>query len=179
MACKRKYQKENPEKARERRRKYYKENPEKSREYHRKYYKENPEKSRERMRKWRKENPEKVRENYRKWQKENPEKCREYKQRRRARISNNISEPYDFEAICAYYEYCCLACGDMGDLTVDHVVPVSKGGADAGYNIQPLCQGCNSEKGVRVIEFRYSARALYDEGVCVGDFQPIDDSWYD
>lgn len=40
----------------------------------------------------------------------------------------------------------CLACGRIERLTVDHIVPVSKGGGNSIDNLQPLCFWCNSGK---------------------------------
>jgi 5-methylcytosine-specific restriction endonuclease McrA len=49
----------------------------------------------------------------------------------------------------------CLCCG-RGDvkLTVDHVIPVSLGGASDIGNLQPLCLRCNSAKHNRTLDFR-------------------------
>jgi len=46
----------------------------------------------------------------------------------------------------------CNICGvhfEKRNLTLDHIVPTSKGGPDADDNIQLLCQACNSMKGKR------------------------------
>jgi hypothetical protein len=43
----------------------------------------------------------------------------------------------------------CKPCGATTDLTLDHVIPVSKGGEDNPGNLQVLCKSCNSKKGAK------------------------------
>ncbi len=43
----------------------------------------------------------------------------------------------------------CAKCGAGHDLTVDHIVPRSKGGKNDASNLQWLCRTCNSAKGNR------------------------------
>ena len=40
----------------------------------------------------------------------------------------------------------CVFCGAVDDLTVDHIVPLSRGGNDDRDNLQTLCRSCNSGK---------------------------------
>lgn len=42
----------------------------------------------------------------------------------------------------------CSICKATKDLTVDHIIPLSKGGSTVGSNLQVLCRICNSSKGV-------------------------------
>jgi hypothetical protein len=44
--------------------------------------------------------------------------------------------------------YRCVKCGTHRDLSLDHILPWSKGGADTAANLQTLCRSCNSSKGV-------------------------------
>ena len=45
----------------------------------------------------------------------------------------------DFGHRCAY-------CGASGDLQIEHVIPISKGGANDLGNVVPACPSCNSSK---------------------------------
>lgn len=43
--------------------------------------------------------------------------------------------------------FTCRRCGVRRDLSVDHIVPESKGGPTTLSNLQTLCRKCNSSKG--------------------------------
>lgn len=43
----------------------------------------------------------------------------------------------------------CAYCGAAEDLSVDHIIPISKGGSDEEANLQCLCLPCNLRKGNR------------------------------
>ncbi len=56
--------------------------------------------------------------------------------------------------------YCGIKCTSAGNLpnsfTLDHVVPLSKGGREDADNIVPCCKSCNSTKGSKSVEeFRF------------------------
>lgn len=89
------------------------------------------------------------------WAKDNPERAaltsRLKKQRRRAA---GVLTAAEWRQIQAQYGHRCLACGSDGPLTIDHIVPVSKGGANTAANVQPLCGPCNSSKGTKTIDYR-------------------------
>jgi hypothetical protein len=44
----------------------------------------------------------------------------------------------------------CVECGCRNDLTLDHIVPWSRGGPDTVDNLRVLCRPCNSSKGARI-----------------------------
>lgn len=44
----------------------------------------------------------------------------------------------------------CVECGTTQQLTVDHIIPRSRGGLDILANLQTLCERCNQRKGSRI-----------------------------
>jgi 5-methylcytosine-specific restriction endonuclease McrA len=52
----------------------------------------------------------------------------------------------DWERLVRRHSGCCAYCGERRKLTMDHVVPLSRGGQHAIGNILPACQSCNSSK---------------------------------
>jgi 5-methylcytosine-specific restriction endonuclease McrA len=57
----------------------------------------------------------------------------------------------------AKYGHSCLCCGKEEPtvkVTMDHIVPVSLGGASTIDNIQPLCETCNTLKDNKIIDYR-------------------------
>lgn len=79
-----------------------------------------------------------------------------YSIQRRALKANALGmfTPEDFRNLCELYNNKCVACKNKRKLTVDHIVPLSKGGSNYLSNIQPLCGSCNSSKGVKSTDFR-------------------------
>ncbi len=55
----------------------------------------------------------------------------------------------------------CLVCGCTDDLTIDHILPLSKGGGNSGDNYQTLCKKCNSEKGDKIIDYRKKKEPIH------------------
>ena len=43
-------------------------------------------------------------------------------------------------------DYSCLYCGSSKDLTLDHVIPRSRGGRNTWQNLATCCKSCNGEK---------------------------------
>lgn len=113
---------------------------------------------------WKKRNPEQTRAannaSARRCRGRDPERYRFYVKNRRHAIraatggvsGKNFSRAFtliEWQALKESYHYKCPFCLRVEPeikLTIDHIVPLSKGGKHAGDNIQPLCHSCNSAK---------------------------------
>ena len=131
-------------------------NPDRRRERNREWRKENLEKERERKRAWRAANPDKVREHGRRTAKAHPESALERKDRRRARMRGAFIAPVDRKAIYKRDNYTCQLCGkkvkmdkkrpDPMSPSIDHILPLSKGGTHEPRKVQLTHLRCNLRK---------------------------------
>jgi len=61
------------------------------------------------------------------------------------------------------FDHCCAYCGTKGDLQVEHVIPISKGGEHHLGNIVPACATCNYSKRSAPVEQWYKAQPFFAE----------------
>ena len=152
----RQYYERNGDRLREAARLRYAAAPEKQRAAERRYIAKYPEKDRERHRRWYKDNRAKRLAADREWREQNPEKAAAKAARHRARkLGAIVGDPKAIEAreIEIRKSRWCEACkAKVDDLHVDHIIPLSKGGAHSVENLQGLCARHNLEKGARLIE---------------------------
>jgi 5-methylcytosine-specific restriction endonuclease McrA len=88
------------------------------------------------------------------WAKANRPKKNLANQRRRARLRDSCSPGVSLDTwlhLCAIHDDRCAYCDEIKPLTIDHVVPISRGGRDEAGNVVPACKPCNSSKGNRLL----------------------------
>jgi 5-methylcytosine-specific restriction endonuclease McrA len=145
------WRKENPDKARESNRKYKEKNKDKIKNSRREYQIKYPERARLSCAKYRLNNPDRVKEHRLKWDRKNREKRRINSHNWRARKKSNGGSftLAEWEILKKQYGNRCPACRRIEPnikLTMDHVIPLSRGGSNNIENIQPLCMRCNDTK---------------------------------
>ncbi|MER8014256.1 HNH endonuclease [Streptomyces griseoluteus] len=79
-----------------------------------------------------------------------PDKRHELTHKRRAKSYGVEHEAYSRTAIMRRWAYRCAYC-DARATHLDHVHPLSKGGADKESNMVPACAGCNLSKGAKTL----------------------------
>jgi 5-methylcytosine-specific restriction endonuclease McrA len=126
----------------------------------------NRDKSRAASARWRANNLERAEGNTKKWRRENKKWIRKYSKEyreanpgiikkcghnRRARLMNAEGEftAADIARITEKQRGRCAYCKKKKKLTVDHIVPLAKGGSNWPSNLQMTCRPCNSRKSAR------------------------------
>lgn len=98
--------------------------------------------------------PQRVIDRNRAWRKGNPEKVLAKNQRRRASKAKVVVENVAPSAIYERDAGICQLCKkpvEREKMTLDHVVPLSKGGAHTFGNLQLAHRSCNSSKGAKLL----------------------------
>jgi hypothetical protein len=108
--------------------------------------------ARRRCREWARRNRDKMRAREKEWARLHPDALRRRQHRRRARERGATGDwtPDEWAHLVASYGGTCAYCGRRTTLlTVDHRVPLFRGGANSIDNILPACSLCNKRKGYR------------------------------
>jgi 5-methylcytosine-specific restriction endonuclease McrA len=108
-----------------------------------------------------KNNPEKKKASVRKHIKSHPDAHRQRRLKRRAVQRENgvfVVTPIEIQKILSSR---CIFCGTADNITVEHLIPLSRGGRHSIGNLAPSCKSCNSAKGTRtVMEFRLNRKRV-------------------
>lgn len=148
-------------------------NPNYHSEYNKRWREENPDRRKAYLDWYRSTHPERVKATYRRWESANPDHAREWLAKNRERARENVRRrrsrlravatfaitERDIKRMLARHRNCCAYCSEplTDGYHVDHVVPVSRGGANGIGNLAPACASCNvSKRNWLLSEWRYS-----------------------
>lgn len=128
----------------------------------RRYWRENPEAKKEHSKWW----------NQASWwlnYQTNPDLrlyTRQKSKRRKAAMRDSVAIQLSGAQVRQRFEqfgHACAYCGATGDLHIEHVVPISKGGTHSIGNIVPACRRCNYSKTAHEVESWYRAQPFYSD----------------
>lgn len=74
-----------------------------------------------------------------------------YKHRRRARMANNGVFTVSKKEIAKLMSSPCIYCGAIKDITIEHLIPIHRGGTHGVGNLSSACRSCNLSKGSKFI----------------------------
>jgi 5-methylcytosine-specific restriction endonuclease McrA len=86
-----------------------------------------------------------------KYRQEKPASSRNYDMRRRALMRNSKTFTVTNKEIEKLYSMPCIYCGSKENITIDHIIPITRGGMHVIGNLAPACSHCNSSKNNRTI----------------------------
>jgi 5-methylcytosine-specific restriction endonuclease McrA len=144
------WQKANPEKAKAYRSKSREKRKEIDRQYRKNYYLANKEAKRVYYIQYAQANREKVSAKGQRWRKANPDKLRLYSSERRSRTRLASVFVISDREIAQLLRQPCFYCGGLGG-TLDHIIPLSKGGLHGIGNLVGACERCNKSKSNKFI----------------------------
>jgi 5-methylcytosine-specific restriction endonuclease McrA len=106
-------------------------------------------------RQWERDNPEKMTAKHRRWRHNHPAKAKlvGYRRRQLQKDAPGTFTDDELRARIDFYGHRCYLCGcnwdalPSKDQTIDHIIPLSKGGTNWPANLAPACRSCNSKKG--------------------------------
>lgn len=151
----RKWREKNMDRADASRKTWYQSNREKIREYNKAYREANKEK----LKAYEAARYEARRDYMRQWLRDNPEKNREQQHRRRAQMQNAPYEKIDRDLLYDMHQGICGLCNQpvsREEFTIDHIIPVAKGGGHVWGNLHIAHFSCNASKKDKRPDILYS-----------------------
>lgn len=129
-------------------------------EYFRQWREHNKEALADSKRRYAIKNREATRRRFQRWAAANPDRVKDSARRRKATLAGVPSEPYTSTEIFERDNWTCQLCllplnpeanwPNHQFSSIDHVVPISRGGPDTPGNVQAAHLGCNLAKGARM-----------------------------
>lgn len=165
-----KYREENKEKIAKQKKKYREKHKEETLEYRKKYNKENKEKIAQYNKKYYEENKEYYAEHFKNWshspQGQTSKLNNHHKRRQTKEQQGNGITPDQWLEMMKFFGFKCA----YSDITlnadtrsIDHIVPLAKGGEHEIWNCVPMDRSLNSSKNNKDIKEWYTQQDFYDE----------------
>lgn len=87
----------------------------------------------------------------------------------RQRVRNRIVQGGNYvildKELRRIYNQACVACGTMENLSMDHIIPLARGGSHSVGNLMTLCRSCNASKSKKTImEWRRAKNLVATKG---------------
>jgi 5-methylcytosine-specific restriction endonuclease McrA len=129
-------------------------NPDYTREWYQRNLEQARADARESMRRWREANPEDARAIRKRYREANIDEVRkrERENTHRRRALKGSTSPALAEFMAELITQPCTYCGATENITVDHVIPLSRGGKHEAANLTAACYSCNSSKGAKLLD---------------------------
>ena len=119
----------------------------------RNHRRKNPQKYAAATKRWIQKNPARYAESQRNWRRANQDKVSVHRQRRRSRLrqASGSHTAQDISEIRILQRHCCAICRRPlnGAGTVDHIIPLVKGGSNDRRNLQITHHSCNARKNAK------------------------------
>lgn len=147
---------------------YYQDNKEKFKEYNEQYYQDNKEERKKYRKEYYENNKEACKEVTKRWCANNPDKVFNICQRRREKEQNQgdgISKEQWLE-IMTFFNWKCAYSGETlskDNRSIDHVIPLDKGGENEIWNLVPMLKNYNSQKHTKDMLEWYILQPFYSE----------------
>jgi len=107
--------------------------------------------SKAKHKRWRDENKKHLSNYSSQWYKDNQDARLVRGSRRRGMVSRAKGKftKQQWQARLEYHGHQCRYCRRTGPMQIEHMIPLSRGGANFPSNLVPACKGCNTKKGTR------------------------------
>jgi len=146
-----------------------KRNVEKVKESGRRQYAQNAEHGRKVKAAWAMSNVEKIKAFQEKYRLNHLPKMAEKQHKRRTKMRLNGVYKVSEKELIKLYSSPCIACGTTERVTIDHIIPIARGGTHSVGNLQSLCLKCNSSKNHRTMsewKFQVLLKRNQDGALC-------------